>query len=105
MRRETQVLLVQLAAQAFLALKEIPASKVLQVLQVSVALQDLQDSHSRALKGFKDPLDHLEDQVKGFVGVCHHVISLEVPAWISGVREKKQHILLNIQEKLECALL
>jgi len=76
--RETEVLLVHLGFQVFLALKETSAFPVSQVLRVPVALRDLQDRLCRVLKAIKDCLDHLEEQVKHLATVCHHVNCLNL---------------------------
>lgn len=89
-KKETQALLVLLEAQDIPAKKGTAALQVPQVVQVSVALQAPRDSRSRALKEIKDPLDHLEDQVKGLGGTCYHMVGwMYLPGFLMSDRRSQ----------------
>lgn len=74
MQRETQVFPAHLAVPVSLALKERLVSPVHPAQQATLALLGLQDWLFKAPKDSKDPLGHLEEQVKHlnikFVTTC-----------------------------------
>lgn len=63
-QREIQVFPAQVAVLVSLAPKEMLVSLVLLVLPATSALLGPQDQHCKAPKDSKDPLVHLEEQVK-----------------------------------------